>query len=88
VPKQKAASVNRRVVQLPPQMRRAPNRNVNKTLRYQTTAPRLVNKRYVPRPNGGFTLEYNLKNAKIVAAKKPTLKFIQIAKLISPKRIY
>ena len=61
--------------------------NESKTIRYQTTAPSFVNKRYVKRSNGGYTLEYKIQNAKIVDNKKPKLRFIQIAKLISPKKL-
>ena len=61
--------------------------NESKTIRYQTIAPSFVNKRYVKRPNGGYTLEYKIQNAKIVDNKKPKLRFIQIAKLVSPKNL-
>ena len=61
--------------------------NNRKTLTYQTTAPKIVNKRYTQRANGGYTLAYNLENAKIVTEQKPKLKFIQVAKLISPRSL-
>ena len=48
-----------------------PSNNQSKTIRYRTTAPSFVNKRYVKQTNGGYTLEYKIQNAKIVDNKKP-----------------
>lgn len=82
-PKRKSPNVNLLKLYQQPQ-----NTNNNtKTLRYKTTAPTFVNKRYIQRPNGGYTLEYNIKNAKIVTNQKPKLRFIQIAKLVSPRSL-
>ena len=61
------------------------NKNNSRTLKYQTTAPSIVGKKYTQRPNGGYNLSYHLKNASVKTAVKPKLRFIQIAKLISPK---
>ena len=58
-----------------------------KTLKYRTSAPSFVGKRYTKQQNGGYTLEYNIKNAAIANNQKPKLKFIQVAKLISPKSL-
>jgi hypothetical protein len=59
----------------------------NSTLQYNTTAPTFVGKRYKPRSNGGYTLEYNLKNASIKYHSKPKLRFVQLARLISPNSL-
>ena len=61
------------------------NKNISGTLKYQTTAPSIVGKKYTQRPNGGYNLSYHLKNASIKTSTKPKLKFIQVAKLVSPK---
>jgi hypothetical protein len=66
------------------QMLRPSPKSKAKTLKYETVAPRFVNIRHIPKENGGFTLEYNLENAKIIRNKKPTLKFIQLSRLIKP----
>lgn len=68
-------------------VRRAPV-NRSRTLTYQTTAPSFVGKRYVKRSNGGYTLQYNIKNAGMSHnTPKPKLKFIQVARLVSPKSL-
>lgn len=77
-------SVNLLKMYMRPQMS---NTNNSKTLRYKTTAPTFVNKRYIQRPNGGYTLEYNIKNAKVVTDQKPKLRFIKIAKLVNPQSL-
>jgi len=61
--------------------------NRSSTLKYNTAAPTFVGKRYKQRPNGGYTLEYNLKNAAIKSHSKPKLRFVQLARLISPNRL-
>ena len=83
-PRHQSTNVNLLKMYSPPPSQ---NNNNKKTLRYKTTAPSFVNKRYIQRPNGGYTLEYNIKNAKIVGNQKPKLRFIQIAKLVSPRSL-
>ena len=53
-----------------------------KILRYKTTAPKFVDTRYIKQSNGGFRLQYTIKNAKITTNNKSGQKpFVFINKL-------
>lgn len=63
------------------------NNNNSQVLRYQTVAPSIVSKKYTQRPNGGYNLSYRLQNANVRLHQKPKLRFIQLARLVSPQRL-